>query len=786
MHPRTTAHSLTPNGAHAFLPPHASASFLHTPSLPLPSPISASIAAKPRSKGVVSAGESARGAARVAKSQAGMETPRLVLGAALRAPPPTSQFRHRRLPRPRVAAHCLLFARAPRPTPLTRCSYSRKGKGNSQGKPGRESSSTVRLDAEANSDQGTNLADEQRKGDIRELFSQAQRNILYLNKQRLVAMEELKKLQDENKLLLQDIEALETEAQGFPLEAAQSSSFCELLLRIDTMTISGMISTEVASDLRKKVVDNRSTVQSAFSDIHHKPNTELLSELRLFLRKPTEKPLHVVHICIEMDPVASCGSLSAYVAGLSCALRTKGNLVEVILPKYTSLNVDIIHGLRKAEAEYESYFGGLWHKNRIWTGISSGVGIILIEPVQHSYFNRDMLSGYPDDFERFSYFSRASLDYIVKSGKQPDILHIHNWETAIVAPLFWDIFAHQGLGNTRILLTCQDLNSQCLEEPNKLELCGLDPHNLHRADRLQDPNKTHLVNILKGGIVYSNKVVLMSSIHSKDVLIQDLRHGLEATLAAHQEKILVASHGLDGELWDPSKDIYLPWRYSANDIEGKSVCRGALKRRLGFRSCSSIVVGCICDGDSDIHNLNEAVHVALSRSAQVIFMEKLGSVGNSALKEELKFINQGDKITFVEAYDEALAHLIFAGSDIILCSSFQDPSLQIAMKAIKYGSVPVQINFPSDGSSESKLHDNSRSLQYGSRLSEGHGCRNRAMSQYIISTYGDLSLYQALDGFKNDPSRWDQRIKDGIAKGLEWDAECYDLHWEAYSFIRQL
>uniref|UniRef100_A0A0A9FU77 starch synthase n=1 Tax=Arundo donax TaxID=35708 RepID=A0A0A9FU77_ARUDO len=356
----------------------------------------------------------------------------------------------------------MLFARAPRPTPLIRCSYSRKAKGNSRGKPRGESSSTVRLDVQANSDQGTNLAGDQLKGDIWELLSQAQRNILYLNKQRLVAMDELKKLQDENKFLLQEIEVLETEVQGVPLEAAQSSSFCELLLQIDTMVISGMISTGEASDLRKKVVDNRNIIQSVFSDIQHKPNTELLSELRLFLHKPTEKPLHVVHICTEMDPVSSCGSLSTYVAGLSCALQRKGNLVEVILSKYTNINVDGIHSLRKAEADYESYFGGLWHKNSIWTGTSSGVGLVLIEPVQLSYFNHDMLSGYPDDFERFSYFSRASLDYIVKSGKQPDILHIHNWETAIVAPLFWDIFAHQGLGNTRILLTCQDLNSQVI------------------------------------------------------------------------------------------------------------------------------------------------------------------------------------------------------------------------------------------------------------------------------------------------------------------------------------
>lgn len=75
---------------------------------------------------------------------------------------------------------------------------------------------------------------------------------------------------------------------GIPLEAAQSSSFSELLLRIDTMVISGMISMAEASDLREKLVTNRSIIQSAFSDIHHKPNTELLSELRLFLRKPIE------------------------------------------------------------------------------------------------------------------------------------------------------------------------------------------------------------------------------------------------------------------------------------------------------------------------------------------------------------------------------------------------------------------------------------------------------------------------------------------------------------------
>ncbi|EAZ25012.1 hypothetical protein OsJ_08794 [Oryza sativa Japonica Group] len=720
-----------------------------------------------------------------------MEAPGLVVGSALRAaqPPPPPP-----LPRsPRGAAdRLLIFSREPRPrlAPLTRCYCSREGKGNARSKPHREGSNSVRewlifvslsrLNVKANNDQRimnlelmsqeTYLADERHEGvDIWELFSQAQRNILHLNKQRLVAMEELKKLQDENKSLLQDIEVLETERQGFSIEIAESSRFSELLLRIDTMTISGMVGMTEASDLRKKVIDNRYMIHSVFSDIHHKQDTELLSELRLFLRKPAEKPLHVVHICSEMDPITSRGSLATYVTGLSSALQRKGNLVEVILPKYAGINEDVIHFLRKAEADYESYYGGCWHKNRIWTGISSGVSLTLIEPVQLSYFDRDMLRGYPDDFERFSYFSRASLDYIVKSGKQPDVLHVHNWETAIVGPLFWDIFAHQGLGNTRILLTCQDLTSQCLEVPNMLELCGLDPHKLHRPDRLQDNSETNLVNVLKGGIVYSNKVLLMSSTLPRDMAIQGLGHGLEATLTTHKEKVLVASHGLDGELWDPSKDIYLPQRYSPNDIEGKSFCRKTLKRCVGLHSGSSVVVGCICNGDSNTDGLREAVRVALHGGAQVIFMENKGPVMNStvqALKEELK----GDRVMFVEIYDEALEHLIFAGSDIFLCSSFYDPSLQIAIRAIKYGSAPVQINFPSNGSRQTEWHD------YPST----------ALSQYIISTYGDMSLSQALDGIKNNPSQWDWRIKDAMSKVLSWDAECYDLHWEAYSVIRKL
>nr|CAB3451432.1 unnamed protein product [Digitaria exilis] len=221
----------------------------------------------------------------------------------MRAPPPAPlprapRLRRRSLPLPRGGSHCPHFARCAARS--TRCSYSREGNGEPRSsKLRRESSGT---DRESLLFQGTNLRNDQRKGDIQELFSQAQRNILYLNKQRLLAMEELKKLQDENKLLLQEIQVLETEVQGVPFEAVQSSRF------------------------------------------------------------------------------------------------GKGNLVEVILPNLCHIYILIITSKAIMLIALLQMYSPPNFLLRCST--SSGVGLILIEPTQLSYFNRDMLRGYPDDFER--------------------------------------------------------------------------------------------------------------------------------------------------------------------------------------------------------------------------------------------------------------------------------------------------------------------------------------------------------------------------------------------------
>ncbi|XP_077219550.1 UDP-Glycosyltransferase superfamily protein [Tasmannia lanceolata] len=606
--------------------------------------------------------------------------------------------------------------------------------------------------------------------DIWKLFNDAQRNILYLNKQRLMAVEELNKIQSEKQMLLARIEQLEGEKQANVVKGSVAkpddlSICCELLLRIDSMVVSGLIHKENALNLRRLVMDNKTSIAGTFYDINQRKDTELLTDIRNFSDESKREGFHIVHICTEMEPLVSIGSLASYVTGLSHAMQRKGNLVEVILPKYSCLDLDEVHGLRKVGIEVHSYFNGHWHGNIIWTGVVYGIGVTFIEPLYHSeFFNRDRIYGYKDDFERFTYFSRASLDYLVKSGKQPDVLHIHNWETAIVGPLFWDIFVNQGLGGTRVLFTCHGFNSQCLVHPDKLALCGLDPPRLHRPDRLQDNIKTHLVNILKGGVVYSNKVLVVSSILSKEMAIHSSSHGLESTLAIHKEKLSVAPYGLDNTIWDPSKDKFLPRNYSGDNLKGKAVCKMVLRQRLGFTGHASTVVGCIFSEVSDINleNLKAAVWLALRKGAELVFMgpRKIPSI-NPALESFQKELKD-ENARFINEYDEALSHLILAGSDIILCPSFHDPVLQIPLKAIKYGAAPVVITF------------------------NGGGFRSTNSSQYIINAFANMSLSQALDQIENDPLIWNQKIKDGISNDFSWDGECYDIHSAAYMSVKNL
>ncbi|KAJ6723715.1 hypothetical protein OIU74_008140 [Salix koriyanagi] len=169
-------------------------------------------------------------------------------------------------------------------------------------------------------------------------------DIPYLNKQRLVAVEELSKANREKQLLLDKIQ----QSEAVNKLGNEQSLWWELLLRIDSMVLTGLIDSAEASGLRKTVMGNKFSVALVFFDIRQKTDAELLAKLRHFSDKNV---FHIIQICTEMEPLVSVGSLSSYVTGLSKALQKKGYMVEVILPKYACLDLTEMQGLREIEAE---------------------------------------------------------------------------------------------------------------------------------------------------------------------------------------------------------------------------------------------------------------------------------------------------------------------------------------------------------------------------------------------------------------------------------------------------
>ncbi|KAK4772631.1 hypothetical protein SAY86_014406 [Trapa natans] len=530
------------------------------------------------------------------------------------------------------------------------------------------------------------------------------------------------------------------------------------------MVMTNVVNVDEASILRKSVMDSRAIIADILSnDVLEKGDSELLAELRNFANGSRRIGYHIVHICTEMEPLVSIGSLASYITGLSRALQRKGHVVEVILPKYSCLKVDEVQCLQEIKAESYSYFNGQLYGNKIWTGVIYGIGVTLIEPLYLSFFTRDSVYGYSDDFERFIYFSRASLDYLVKSGKKPDVIHVHNWETSVVGPLFWDIFVKQGLERTRILLTCHDLKSQNPAQPDKLALCGLDPARLHRPDRLQDNLKSPLINLLKGGVVYSNKVIIMSSLHSKGRILCNFGHGLETTLELHKEKLLVAPPGLSSK-WDPCKDIFLPKTYSAGNMEGKIFCKFALQERLSLPvDVSAVLVGCIFEelSDTDRSTIKRIVWSTGKKGIQFVFLRMDKQRHDRVLESFLEEIKD-ENVRFISRDDEALSHLILAGSDIMLCP-LHDAMHQVPLKALKYGAAPITI-----------ISDEDRLRHHADH------------EQLITSTLGDMSISQAIDELISNPSKWKRRLSEVMEKDFSWDWDCSDLHISAYAAVRTM
>jgi starch synthase len=404
--------------------------------------------------------------------------------------------------------------------------------------------------------------------------------------------------------------------------------------------------------------------------------------------------MYVVQITPELDPIAKVGGLADVVYGLSRELEIRGNAVEIILPKYDCMRYDQIWGLsRSYENLWVPWFGGAIPCT-VWFGFVHGRKCYFIDPhSRDNFFNRGCIYGHHDDVARFAFFCRAALEFMFKTGKHPDIIHCHDWQTALVPVLLYEMYKFLGMTHPRVCFTIHNFRHQAVTGDFVLRATGLNrPEYFFHYDRMRDNHNPHALNLMKGGIVFSNFVTTVSPRHAWEAKDGGQGHGLEPTLHAHHYKYGGVLNGLDYDLYNPENDRYIPAHYNAHTIQKKYDDKRALRQRLWIADNQKPIVAFIgrLDPQKGLDLVRHAIFYSLNQQAQFVL---LGSSPDHSINEHFwglkRHLNESPDCHLEIGFNNELAHLIYAGADMMIVPSRFEPCGLTQLISLHYGTVPI-------------------------------------------------------------------------------------------------
>jgi starch synthase len=396
----------------------------------------------------------------------------------------------------------------------------------------------------------------------------------------------------------------------------------------------------------------------------------------------------------ECAPAVKTGGLGDVVGGLSRELELKGHAVEIILPKYASLRFAEIWDLQPSYRDlWVPWYGGAV-RCTVWFGHAHGRKCFFIEP--HSaanLFGRDRLYGYPDDTERFAFFSKAAVEFMFRAGKRPEVIHCHDWQTGLVPVLLSEQYRHM-MPHQKVCYTIHNFRHQGTGGEQVLWATQLGrPDHFLDADRLGDDFHYRGLNPMKGGVVYSDFVTTVSPSYADEAMYDNGACGLGRTLKEHQVKFRGVLNGVDYEAWNPETDPLLPAHYSTGGIEGKYTCRQALRDRFWLRKERRPIVAYVgrLDGQKGMHLVRHALLYTLARAGQFVLIgdaDHDAGIGDDfhRLRDTL---HDNPDCHLEIGYSEALAHLVYAGADLLVVPSMFEPCGLAPLIGMRYGTVPV-------------------------------------------------------------------------------------------------
>ena len=410
--------------------------------------------------------------------------------------------------------------------------------------------------------------------------------------------------------------------------------------------------------------------------------------------------MKILMVSSEAVPYAKAGGLADMVSSLSLALQKLGHEVKIVIPRYyfvdrTGLkNLEGPMGVPTGSGEewckvYSSYLPDSGKKNSIET--------FFIE--HEKFFGRDGIYGTPsepdflDNTQRFTFFSKSVFQLCRKINWYPDILHCHDWPTALV-PVFLKYGERKKeFAKTVSVLTIHNLGYQGVYYKDNFHHTGLGWNVFYDAG-FEDYN---MMNILKAGLWSSDSLNTVSHNYAEETKTQRYGSRLDGVLRYRSADYRGILNGIDTNTWNPKKDKLIPQPYDVKDLSGKALAKKALQKEFGLpQDTKKPIIGLI-------------TRLTDQKGIGDLFGPGYGSVYSMCQDMDLQMVLLGTGVSWCEneimslssrlpnfrahiGYSEKLSHLIEAGSDFFLMPSRYEPCGLNQMYSLVYGTIPIVRN----------------------------------------------------------------------------------------------
>ena len=464
----------------------------------------------------------------------------------------------------------------------------------------------------------------------------------------------------------------------------------------------------------------------------------------------------VAFIGSECYPFVKTGGLGDVMSALPKSLAKLNCDVKVIIPRYKCIP-------QKFQEKME--YRGSFSMDLCADGKQYYVGIMEYQEdgVVYDFIDNDEFFswGNPytnliDDIPKFCYFGKAALAALNYLDWTPDVVHCHDWQAALVPLYLRTCFKDSNVGRASCVLTIHNLRFQGIYARKTIQYWSGLPDYVFNKDCLTQNWLD--ANMLKGGITYSNVVTTVSNTYAGEIQTEEYGEGLEEHLRYHHNKLVGIVNGIDTDIWNPATDKLLAAPYdSQNVIENKKANKKALQESLGLQvDDHKIVIGLISrlTNQKGLDLVNNVIPHIMDEHTQVVVL----GTGDAEYEDAFRYYENQYKGNFCAyiAYNENVAHNIYAGCDALLVPSRFEPCGLTQLISMRYGSVPIvrETGGLKDTVQPYNLFDNT-----------GNG--------FTFDRYESGLLYDAINRaktlyFESRPY-WDDMVVRNMNKDVSWE-----------------